>query len=92
MKKIIFILTIAGFVFTSCGNKNKQEEVGSHTHEDGTVHANDAHALENDPMPDQESFEVEPDSTYEKDTDVDHPHNHDQDSGHGHEDEHEHQH
>lgn len=87
MKKIFFILTIAGFVFTSCGNEKKQEEVGSHTHADGTVYSNDAHSHENDTIPEQESFEVELDSTYEKDADVDHQHNHDQDSGHDHDDE-----
>ena len=58
MKKIWFILAITGLVFSSCGNKKKQDNSGSHIHKDGNVHANDAHDHENTAKPDQESFEV----------------------------------
>ena len=53
----IFILVIAG---TSCGNKKNKTEnkPGYHTHEDGTVHRDDAHSHD---APAQESFEVKPD-------------------------------
>ena len=58
MKRILFILAIAGLILSSCGNKKKKEQSGYHTHEDGTVHRNDAHSHENDAKPQQESFEV----------------------------------
>lgn len=86
MKKILFILTITGFIFTSCGSETKKEESDTHTHEDGTVHGNDAHNHESTVMPEQESFEVEADSTV-NDTveDVnDHGHDHENDHGHQH--------
>lgn len=59
MKKIVSVLTILAIVFTvsSCGNKKKKDAqpAGTHVHEDGTVHSDDAHAH---PAPAQESFEV----------------------------------
>ena len=61
MKKILFIIAITGLIFTSCGNKKKQNNSETHVHEDGTVHANDAHSHEQNAKPDQESFEVETD-------------------------------
>lgn len=57
MQRTLFILAIAGSIFfTSCGNNKKKEQTGTHTHEDGTVHHNDAN--EHDAVPDQESFEI----------------------------------
>ncbi len=92
MKKIVSILTILVLVIaiSSCGNKKKKESlpVGTHVHEDGTVHANDAH--DHSAKPSQESFEVkdanaEPakegndqdDHTHEHGNEVDHDHDHD---------------
>jgi hypothetical protein len=69
MKKIVFILTIVAFVFTSCGSGKKKENMDTHTHEDGTVHRNDAHDHENETMPAQESFEVEADSAHQNESD-----------------------
>lgn len=82
MKKIAFILTIAGFIFTSCGSGNKKEVTDTHTHEDGTVHENEAHNHESTVMPEQESFEVETDSTVENS--VEEIHDHENDHGHQH--------
>ena len=67
MKKIVFALAIAALVISvsSCGNKKKQNNSETHVHEDGTVHANDAHSHEQDSEPDQESFEVETDDDAE---------------------------
>lgn len=66
MKKVLSIIVILAFVISvsSCGNKKKKtdEHVGTHTHEDGTVHADDAHAH---PAPAQESFEVKSDNDAE---------------------------
>jgi len=86
MKKIVFILTIVAFVFTSCGSGKKKENVGTHTHEDGTIHRNDAHNHENGTMPAQESFEVEVDSVHQNAADTLHDHNreHDHADDHGH--------
>ena len=84
MKKILFILALAGFVFTSCGNKKQQEEVGTHTHEDGTVYSNDAHDHESTAMPEQESFEVEADSIHENEAETPHDHIHEGEHNHQH--------
>ncbi len=67
MKKIVFILTIAALLFSisSCGNKKKKAAVGTHTHEDGTVHADDAHSHDSDAKPAQEAFEVKADNDAE---------------------------
>lgn len=80
MKKIFSILAILALVISisSCGNKKKKAEIGTHTHEDGTVHADDAHSHD---APAQESFEVK------EDNDAEHKHeggDHDHD-GHEHE-------
>ena len=85
MKKIVFILAIVGLVFTSCGNKKNQNS-GTHVHEDGTVHANDAHNLDQTVKPDQESFEVKADNDAEhKHEDTDHEgHEHGDETGHDH--------
>lgn len=86
MKKIVFILSIAGFIFTSCGSETKKEESDTHTHGNGAVHENDAHNHRNTVTPEQESFEVEVDSTV-NDTveDVnDHGHDHENDHSHQH--------
>ena len=100
MKKIVSILAIIALVISvsSCGNKKKKAEVGSHSHEDGTVHADDAHSQ--DTKSAQESFEVKADDDAEhkhEGGDNDHDghkhesgdadgegHNHDKDE-HGHE-------
>ena len=86
MKKIFSIIAILAFVisFSSCGNKKKKDTVGTHTHEDGTVYANDAHSHDDDAKPAQESFEVEVDNDIEHQHDADeHEHEHDQDNEHG---------
>ena len=81
MKKAIFILAIIGLVFStsSCGNKKKNAEVGTHTHEDGTVHADGVH--DNDAKPNQEAFKVE---------DKDAEHESGEGDGHDHDGEHKH--
>lgn len=91
MKKILSIIAILALVISasSCGNKKKttDENVGTHTHEDGTIYNNDAHSHDNDAIPAQESFEVKADN------DAEHKHlegdaegeesGHDHDSEHG---------
>jgi len=79
MKKILSVLTVLAIVFavSSCGNKKKKEShsEGTHVHEDGTVHANDAH--DHDAKPAQESFEVKEDNHAEhKHEGGDHDHEH----------------
>lgn len=86
MKKIASILTIVIFVFTSCGSEKKKDNEKTHTHEDGTVHRNDAHEYK--AMPEQESFEVEADSTQQHAVKKQHDH----DYMHEHEGKHDHQH
>lgn len=89
MKKILFILTIAVLVISvsSCGNKKKkaEEKAGTHTHEDGTVHGDDAHNAK----PNQEAFEVDADNDAEHengDADTDgHTHDHGDTDAHDHE-------
>lgn len=84
MKKILFILAITALVISSCGNKKKKDTVGTHTHEDGTVHANDAHSQDT-AEPKQEAFEVKTDSDSEHKHDTDeHSHEHGEDDGHDH--------
>ena len=60
MKKLLSIIAIIALVISvsSCGNKKKKadEHAGTHTHEDGTVHAEDVHSL--NVKPNQEAFEV----------------------------------
>jgi zinc transport system substrate-binding protein len=82
MKKVLSIIAILALVISvsSCGNKKKKsdEHVGTHSHEDGTVHADDAHKHA---APVQEAFEVKADN------DAEHKHeggDHDHD-GHKHE-------
>lgn len=67
MKKILSILTVFAIVFavSSCGNKKAKVKVDTHTHEDGTVHADDAHAHDATAKPAQESFEVKEDNDAE---------------------------
>lgn len=84
MKKILFILTITGFLFASCGNEKKSNDVGTHTHEDGTVHSNDVHDYEPEAMPKQESFEVEADSTNKNTVETHQGHEHDSEHNHQH--------
>jgi hypothetical protein len=82
MKNILSIIAILAIIFTvsSCGNKKKKDThpAGTHVHEDGTVHSNDAHDHET-AQPKQESFDV-------KDVDAEHNHEgHDHDAeGHEH--------
>ena len=90
MKKIFTLVTIITLLiaFSSCGNKKKKTEdnVGYHTHEDGTVHRDDAHS--HDAAPAQESFEVAPDSVDSHDA-----HQHEtHDNGHDHSNDHNHDH
>lgn len=97
MKNILSILTVLAIVFalSSCGNKKKKDTVDTHTHEDGTVHANDAHSHDNDSQPAQESFEVKEENDTEhkhEDGNLD-GHNHDSDDhDHGDETGHDHDH
>ena len=84
MKKILFILTIAGFLLASCGNQKESNDAGTHTHEDGTVHSNDVHDYEPDAMPEQESFEVEADSTGGNTVETHHEHESDSEHDHQH--------
>ena len=70
MKKILFILAISVLVFSSCGNKKKQEKADNHTHSDGTVHSGETHIEASETVPAQEAFEVKP----EEGTDHDHDH------------------
>ncbi len=84
MKKILFILTITGFIFTTCGSETKKEESDTHIHEDGTVHGNDAHNHESTVMPEQESFEVEADSIHENEVETPHDHIHEGEHNHQH--------
>lgn len=93
MKNILSIITVLAIVFavSSCGNKKKKadEHVGTHTHEDGTVHRDDAH--DQDVKPNQETFEVKADGDAELkheggDHDHDgHEHEHGDEAGHEHE-------
>lgn len=79
MKKIFLILAIVGLIFTSCGSKNKKDSTAAHTHEDGTVHTNDAHKFDTDAKPEQEDFEVETDSVagHKHESGDEHEHAHD---------------
>ena len=67
MKKILSILTVLAIVFavSSCGNKKKKDNAatGTHVHDDGTVHTDDAHSY--DAKPAQESFDVKEDNDTE---------------------------
>jgi hydrogenase nickel incorporation protein HypB len=90
MKKIVYILVITAITFSisSCGNKKKKEShtEGTHVHQDGTVHSNNAH--EHNAKPDQEAFEVKADSNTEQHKheggDVDkNGHKHEPDDAHG---------
>lgn len=67
MKKIVSILAIIALVITvsSCGNKKKETAAGTHTHEDGTFHADDAHSHDATAKPNQEAFEVKADNDSE---------------------------
>lgn len=101
MKKILAVLTILAVVVTisSCGSKKKKDAhpAGTHVHEDGTVHSNDAHNHET-AKPNQESFDVKDGDTEHNHEGHDHgdgdAHSHDNDAGHKHnnEDEHGHDH
>ena len=92
MKKVLSILSILALVISvsSCGNKKKKENVGTHTHSDGTVHANDAH--DNEAKPNQETFEVKADEDANNEGDHKHDgddadqngHNHENGDGHNH--------
>lgn len=84
MKKLLVILAIAGFIFTSCANEKKKESTDLHTHEDGTTHRNEEHNHDNTAMPDQESFEVEADTTISDTVKEVHAHDHDHENGHEH--------
>ncbi|MCU4177329.1 hypothetical protein [Carboxylicivirga sp. N1Y90] len=53
MKNLFLVLAVMALVFSSCGNKEKKQDEGTHTHEDGTVH--EAHAAD---AANQEAFEV----------------------------------
>jgi len=81
MKKILFIFAIAGLIFAGCGNKKKKDTIGYHTHEDGTVHRDDAHNHDNNSKPAQESFEVKTDN----DAEHKHPEGDNDPNGHKHE-------
>lgn len=89
MKNILSILTILALVIalSSCGNKKKkaEEKVGYHTHEDGTVHRDDAHSHDNKSA--QESFEVKADNNAEHNHEGD-DHEHGDEAGHDHEHDH----
>lgn len=66
MKKILSVLTVLAIVFavSSCGNKKKKDThpAETHVHDDGTVHADDAHSHD---APAQEAFEVREDNDAE---------------------------
>jgi hypothetical protein len=85
MNKIIFILAIVALVFSSCGGQKKKAEVGTHPHEDGSIHANDAHSHDATAKPKQESFEVKPDSDSDHEAEHKHESGDEDHSGHEHE-------
>ncbi|OFX84256.1 MAG: hypothetical protein A2W99_00590 [Bacteroidetes bacterium GWF2_33_16] len=78
MKKTIYIIVLSIFVTFafSCGNKTTQSEE-THSHADGTVHEGSVHTEATETAPEQESFEVEADSSEEHSHDHDHDHSHD---------------
>lgn len=80
MKKII-ILATAVLMFVACGGNEKNQNHGTHVHEDGTEHQ--SHDVETT-VPTQESFKVEIDTAesgdaehlYEHGHSHNHPHQH----------------
>lgn len=83
MKKLM-IMAVALLALTACGG-NKNQNHGTHVHEDGSVHEN--HAPEATPAA-QETFKVEADTTVAAEAEKHHDHGHD----HGHDHNHPHQH
>ena len=81
MKKLIFILAIAGFIFSSCGDKKKKDNAGTHVHEDGTVHSNHTH--DDEVKPNQESFEVKEEHHHEGEAKEEHSNDHEHSHGAG---------
>jgi len=85
MKKILFIIAALAILFSSCGTRTN-ENTDSHTHDDGTVHAD--HQNGSDTIPEQEIFEVQNDSdqlgkdTLKSADESDHEHSHE--NGHEH--------
>ena len=60
MKKIFVAIAICGYLFASCGNRSNNNNQGTHTHEDGSVHGD--HDATPQAKPAQETFEVKADS------------------------------
>lgn len=83
IKSIISIFTVLFFLgLTSCGGGTKKSCDGTHTHEDGSTHHD--HATEAAQPAEQESFNVEADSTATTtDPAHDHDHGHDHDHSDG---------
>ncbi|TAJ14718.1 hypothetical protein DMA11_04070 [Marinilabiliaceae bacterium JC017] len=95
MQKLLFVIAVAALSLSSCGNKDKRQKEGTHTHSDGTVH--EAH--EPEAAPQQESFEVKSacDGCAGKDscseaTESDHSKVHDHEGEHSHDHDHSHSH
>jgi hypothetical protein len=79
MKKLLFTLFVYAIVvlISSCGgSKTQDDHSGAHTHEDGTVHDGD-HSQEEQTAVEQESFNVDADSTEAHDHDHSGTHTHD---------------
>ncbi|GEM_PF-3489687 len=100
MKKLLFIFSVAGLLLASCGGNTQKK--GVHTHEDGTVHSDDAHSHDQ-AKPDQESYEVKEgeeakECNHKHDGECDHKHDKkcddhkDKDHDHDHDHNHDHDH
>lgn len=94
MKKILLIISVAAFIFSSCNNNPSQSD--SHKHEDGTEHKDGEHAHSSDTVkPSQSSFEIVDGDTVKTETKCsDHgsDHNHGSEKSHNHDNEKEHKH
>jgi hypothetical protein len=85
--KYKLLLILFAFLLASCGKTNDKKDE-THTHEDGTVHMG---SHEDHEKPQQESFEVEADSTgidaghiHDETDDHDHDHEHNSNTVHRH--------
>lgn len=70
MKHTLLSVVIFTFIAASC---NQKEKPASHQHENGCEHS---HAPADSLKPNQESFEVEPDSATKEHCDENHKHSH----------------